>query len=451
MNNIRKFQEAILFKAMQDAGLESLTVSYSGGGDSGGVDDNDVPDSVANKKYPFLEEQRGSHVLKERTLGEMASNIAYDYMPSGFENNEGGYGSVYFNVANGVIDHNHTDYIEDTETDKASESEIRENEHIGKIIEYVNTRLQTSDIETLGIIYQHYEISEADTDILINGGRCSEEQSEALGDGLYELIDSLGEDLGDDIDGEYFTVNLDFGFTDGKTSVSETNLSVDYSVMSEQHEGGEHDFGCDAEIEHGIMNIFIKDNASGIESPIAKNIGSFVQDGRVCITVKNHVLDTGVSSSSVYYFTPKQNETMFSTVALTTEGRSIELGFNLDGFAMAERDSEGAIKNMKFISYKELADPDLEESMLTQLFVQYDRVVDQRSGYWGGPSKSRIIKYIDEFSTRASAKEVNELLKFTKSAEIKSKLESIVLLSAAAETAMPSEDVVPKKKTRATI
>lgn len=435
---------------MQDAGLESLTVSYSGGGDSGGVDDNDVPNSVANKKYPFLEERRGAHVLKERTLGEMASNIAYDYMPSGFENNEGGYGSVYFNVANGVIDHNHTDYIEDTETDEASESEIRENEHIGKIIEYVNTRLQTSDIETLGIIYNHYECSEADTDILINGKTCSAEQSEAFEDGLHELIDGLGEDLGCDIDSEYFTVSLDFKFNGGKTSVSETSLSVDYSVINEQCEGGEHDFECEAEIEHGIMKVFLTDNTSGIESPIA-NIGSFAQDGCVCVSIKDQILNTGISSNSVYCFAPKQDETMFSTVALATEGRSIEFGFNLDGFAMTERDSEGAIKNMKFIGYKELADPDLKESMLTQLFAQYDRVVDQQSGYWSGPSKSQIIKYIDEFLTRASTKEVNELLKFTKSAEIKSKLESAVLLSAAAETAIPSEDVVPKKKTRATI
>ncbi len=84
-------------------GVRRIDIEYSGYGDSGGINscgmygDNDTPVQVDNDE-----------------IREEIGNYAYELMPPGFENNEGGEGVIKIDVVNGTYKLHHGQHIQET-------------------------------------------------------------------------------------------------------------------------------------------------------------------------------------------------------------------------------------------------------------------------------------------------------------------------------------------------
>ncbi len=96
---------AELLSQLRTQGIEEVTVSYEGYGDSGNVEDVTVK-PAGTETPPDLTTK----------LEEFGWDFAYDQHP-GFENNEGGYGTLTWNVTTDSITLDHADrYIETSHT-----------------------------------------------------------------------------------------------------------------------------------------------------------------------------------------------------------------------------------------------------------------------------------------------------------------------------------------------
>lgn len=95
---------AELRKELIALGVDKATISYNGGGDEGNVEEV----TLSATTEPDL-----SHTLYEK-LSEWAWEFVIGYH-SGFENNEGGFGSIIWDMTTGAITLDHNDYIEHSE------------------------------------------------------------------------------------------------------------------------------------------------------------------------------------------------------------------------------------------------------------------------------------------------------------------------------------------------
>jgi hypothetical protein len=81
-------------------GVKKITYRYSGEGDSGSMDDVDF--------YPT------PRVEIPEALKSELENCAWEFVPSGFENNEGGYGVLTVDIAEHKIHLEHSERIIET-------------------------------------------------------------------------------------------------------------------------------------------------------------------------------------------------------------------------------------------------------------------------------------------------------------------------------------------------
>lgn len=86
------------------AGIHTITVSYDGGGDSGGIE-SVTAYSVAGDEVELTTVQQD--LVEERV---------YELLPSGYENNEGGYGEVEISIGENQMSMSHHDRESTTES-----------------------------------------------------------------------------------------------------------------------------------------------------------------------------------------------------------------------------------------------------------------------------------------------------------------------------------------------
>jgi hypothetical protein len=91
---------AVVGDALEEHGITQVVIHYDGSGDSGSVGEVDY--TPADKSLPDWID------AKLRALAE-------GYCPEGYENNEGGYGTLTLNVLDGLAELEHHDRYEDAE------------------------------------------------------------------------------------------------------------------------------------------------------------------------------------------------------------------------------------------------------------------------------------------------------------------------------------------------
>ncbi|TRD17316.1 hypothetical protein FEV53_13305 [Palleronia caenipelagi] len=91
-----KGDRATLLEQLREIGLTEITAEYEGSGDSGHV--GDITDQPADREVP--------EDVMDR-LKDFAWDVAYDQHP-GFENNDGAYGSVEWDLTEDSITLDHT-------------------------------------------------------------------------------------------------------------------------------------------------------------------------------------------------------------------------------------------------------------------------------------------------------------------------------------------------------
>jgi hypothetical protein len=123
----------LILSALKAAGVTSATVEYEGDGDSGGVTDTDFQRVSGCEKdlsfflayliraeYGWKKESEFSIYIRRCGVCDAVQEFAECDMVSyfghsGYENNDGGRGTVTFDVERGSIKLEHSDYIMETE------------------------------------------------------------------------------------------------------------------------------------------------------------------------------------------------------------------------------------------------------------------------------------------------------------------------------------------------
>jgi hypothetical protein len=107
VEDTRARNKNLVFAALAEAGIQTLTVGFDGYGDSGQIDDieawNTGTDQVplpSSRKLHLVSATPGDPPF-EITLQEAIETLAYDYLDEthyGWENNDGAFGTFVFDV-----------------------------------------------------------------------------------------------------------------------------------------------------------------------------------------------------------------------------------------------------------------------------------------------------------------------------------------------------------------
>jgi hypothetical protein len=126
--------------ALKASGIKEVEVEYAGSGDSGQIEDvrfvrrnaldamGDAVDGdmteIEEQMITVIEEtsrfENGEWVKEvkevQKDLKSAVEELCYDYLPGGWEINEGSSGMFSFDVVTGVIKHVHNNYYMETDT-----------------------------------------------------------------------------------------------------------------------------------------------------------------------------------------------------------------------------------------------------------------------------------------------------------------------------------------------
>lgn len=106
VDDVRARNKAIVFTALAEAGIHRVTVDYDGSGDSGQIENVEAW-NAANDRIPFpsgikipLEAENPAYPLSEQNLEAAIETLAWVYLEiySGWENNDGAFGTFVFDV-----------------------------------------------------------------------------------------------------------------------------------------------------------------------------------------------------------------------------------------------------------------------------------------------------------------------------------------------------------------
>jgi hypothetical protein len=115
------FTKRAILKALSARGIASVTIEYDGGGDSGQIGDISAYDAkrrpVDIERPVQLALYRGKAASEYDSLREALDDFAWlllAHFHAGFENNEGGYGTITIDVGERSVTLNHDDRVVET-------------------------------------------------------------------------------------------------------------------------------------------------------------------------------------------------------------------------------------------------------------------------------------------------------------------------------------------------
>jgi hypothetical protein len=125
VDDVRARNKEIIFAALADAAIHSVTVDYDGGGDSGQIDGIETW-NAARDKIPLPSDRKvqlalgnPDEPLTEVNLQAAIETLAWDFleeMYAGWENNDGAFGIFVFDVPNRTVTLEHNERFTDVNT-----------------------------------------------------------------------------------------------------------------------------------------------------------------------------------------------------------------------------------------------------------------------------------------------------------------------------------------------
>jgi len=127
------FNKQVLLETLRPLSAKDVVVTYAGNADSGQIDEVDVtPDTIDPDTIQVLmagvhhmwNQETGTHVsslvLESRDLRSALSDFCDEAIHiaghDGYENNDGGQGTLTINVHDGAVDLEHTDFYTESDT-----------------------------------------------------------------------------------------------------------------------------------------------------------------------------------------------------------------------------------------------------------------------------------------------------------------------------------------------
>ena len=124
VDDVRARNKTIVFAALAEAGIHRVTVEYDGSGDSGQIEDV-AAWNAANERIPFptdrkiqLVSENPDHSLPEQNFEEAVEHLCWDYLEiyTGWENNDGAFGTFVFDVPARTVTLEHNERYTDVNT-----------------------------------------------------------------------------------------------------------------------------------------------------------------------------------------------------------------------------------------------------------------------------------------------------------------------------------------------
>jgi hypothetical protein len=125
VDDVRAHNKNLIFAALAEAGIHSVTVGFDGSGDSGQIEDVEAWNH-ARDRIPLPSDRKvqiTSHnphqLLAEISLEAAIEELAWNYLEEtheGWENNDGAYGTFYFYVPDRTITLEHNERFTDVNT-----------------------------------------------------------------------------------------------------------------------------------------------------------------------------------------------------------------------------------------------------------------------------------------------------------------------------------------------
>ena len=105
-----KFQKILALEVIKDKGIETIEITFSGGGDDGDIDDVNFIKNDMHHANLNADEEKNEKIIRIITdwgwsIIEDTADTAGDWV-----NNQGGYGEIIINVFNKTYDVNYHQY-----------------------------------------------------------------------------------------------------------------------------------------------------------------------------------------------------------------------------------------------------------------------------------------------------------------------------------------------------
>lgn len=473
-HNAHNIELAILLKLLQDNEIKSVTVEYSGGGDSGGVDGNDLAPDVASKEYLFPNQYQGTTLT---TLDKIVTNVLGEFMPDGFENNDGGRGTVTL-FDNGLLEHTHIDYSEDYASDDYDSETILATESGGVVVGYMRRGLDAyikklSDPSEVGNITSvclslramsddsddsdESDVEDVSLSITQSAGPSfvylREETTEPEEAAFRQAVERFTSDnVGE-------CCQLSFGFeasvSNGQIDISSLKLEAGYYEQSEHCDNNEIEVCSEAEVGLGALTVYIKDDKAGFYLDKEQSFLRTMEiDGMVCIGTLSEPFRTPINANSGYYALPtgERQSWRFSSVDLADANKTIRVGFGLDGLhcetiERVQQDltpgrNQFACIDKQVINFSSLCDPDTAKQIRAKVVSRIASRLYSRDYYnynaYQGDLQKLAMEHIEQFANNAPLDDVKQVCEISENGEIKAILESCIILR---QCESPSQEV----------
>jgi hypothetical protein len=125
VDDVRNRDKEIIFAALAEAGIHSVTLNYDGGGDSGQIEDIEAWNATGDR-IPLPSDRKvqltlgnPDEPLTDVDLQAAIETLAWDFleeMYAGWENNDGAFGIFVFDVPNRTVTLEHSERFTDVNT-----------------------------------------------------------------------------------------------------------------------------------------------------------------------------------------------------------------------------------------------------------------------------------------------------------------------------------------------
>lgn len=457
---------AMLLKILQANEIKSVTVEYSGGGDSGGIDENDLPPEIAKKEYLFPTQYQGSMPI---SLDEIVSNVLVEMMPRGFENGEGGKGTITL-FSDGLLEHGHIDYIQDYLSDEYDGEDLLSAEGVSVILNYmrrtldghVNNIADPSEISDISNITLNLSCASDDEDcapenISVSVAHGPSHSLTYLYDDVTEeesaALSKIIENFTSDNMSEYCqqTFTLTAFVNNGEIDTSSLHLESGYFEQTEYADCSERQISTDVEVDTGILTIYTKGDEAGFYLDKSRQFLRTAEiNGKVCIKTIGDPFETPIDANSGYYAVPTANNKSWrpSSIDLlainnpTGTNEVVRIGFGLDGlhYEILERPPASAdcpcnsfvCKENKVIDFSLLCDNSVAMDIRAKTISYIESKLPSADHFgryiYRKVMRDLAIDHIKQFAETAPLDEVGYMRKISQNGEIRAIFESSILL-----------------------
>lgn len=407
------FVQAVVLTTLKAHGIDRFCVEYSGGGDSGGIDSSDLPEEIESQTILVPSGRYGALVV-EQSIGDLIDTYMADkYMPSGFENNEGGFGTISIDINAGEAEVNHVDYVNETSVETIDQARGLRSKAVqayfravqlaladNRFCDYTKSKVDASDIEKVLLSIEDNE-DETFSQLIFKtaGGNFCYTQSDVE----YSESDIIK--IYSDLSGDSITFNIEAEIVGGVIDRSTAKFTVYSTNQAEMPDNHQFSVNTSQSYEHEIFRIDINLGGSTLTSRIdGMDVQLEVCDGVVCLKQNGHTLNLcrkpeSCAPSALPIRSTNDGIHIYPLASITGCARTVIcmgedvalIEYDLYGLCMTNLGKDGQILGETTIPYSGFVVQDVKCKILDWVIANIDQAVVTHSLH-----RHEVLEYLNE-------------------------------------------------------